>query len=82
MDHPDIERFITAKHNENFLTGFNISVGITDEFMDCLQKHKKFPLRYNGKVYEEIDPVALWDMIMRSTWDWAEPGVLFIDSIQ
>jgi ribonucleoside-diphosphate reductase alpha chain len=82
VDHPDIERFITAKHNENFLTGFNISVGITDEFMDCLQKHKKFPLRYNGKVYEEIDPVALWDMIMRSTWDWAEPGVLFIDTIQ
>lgn len=81
VDHPDIERFITCKHNEHSLTGFNISVGITDDFMDCLQKKKPFALRYEGKVYEEIDPVALWDMIMRSTWDWAEPGCLFIDTI-
>ncbi len=81
VDHPDIERFITAKHNSTNLTGFNISVGVTDEFMDCLQKRKPFALRYDGKVYEEIDPVALWDMIMRSTYDWAEPGVLFIDTI-
>ena len=81
VDHPDIERFISCKHNETALTGFNISVGITDEFMECLIKKKPFALRFEGKVYEEIDPVALWDMIMRSTWDWAEPGVLFIDTI-
>ena len=81
VDHPDIERFITAKQNENFLTGFNVSVGITDEFMECLQKKKPFALRYDGRTYEEIDPVALWDMIMRSTYDWAEPGVIFVDTI-
>ena len=81
VDHPDIERFITCKHNEHSLTGFNISVGITDDFMECLLKKKPFALKYEGKVYEEIDPVALWDMIMRSTWDWAEPGCLFIDTI-
>lgn len=81
IDHPDIEQFITAKQNSTSLTGFNISVGVTDEFMRCLKEERPFPLTYEGKVYKEVDPVALWDMIMRSTWDWAEPGVLFIDTI-
>ncbi len=81
VDHPDVEQFITAKNNSDKLTGFNVSVGVTDKFMIHLQKKKSFPLRYEGKVYKEVDPVALWDMIMRSTWDWAEPGVLFIDRI-
>jgi len=81
IDHPDIEQFITAKHDSTSLTGFNISVGVTDEFMRCLATGTPFPLQYNGTVYREVDPVALWDMIMRSTWDWAEPGVLFIDTI-
>ena len=81
IDHPDIEQFITAKQNSTALTGFNISVGVTDEFMECLKEERPFSLTYEGKVYKEVDPVALWDMIMRSTWDWAEPGVLFIDTI-
>jgi len=81
VDHPDIEQFITAKNDGTSLTGFNISVGITDEFMRCLEKKEPFPLQFEGRVHEEVDPVALWDMIMRSTWDWAEPGVLFIDTI-
>ena len=79
IDHPDIEQFITAKHDSTTLTGFNISVGVTDKFMNHLAEGKPFPLEFEGKVYKEVDPVALWDMIMRSTWDWAEPGVLFID---
>ena len=81
VDHPDIEQFITAKNDGTSLTGFNISVGVTDEFMRCLEKKEPFPLQFEGRVHEEVDPVALWDMIMRSTWDWAEPGVLFIDTI-
>ena len=80
-DHPDIEQFISAKHNSDKLTGFNISIGVTDEFMHHLDAKRPFPLKYNGQVYKEVDPVALWDMIMRSTWDWAEPGILFIDQI-
>ena len=79
VDHPDCEQFITAKHDSTTLTGFNISVGITDEFMNHLDAGKPFPLRFEGKVYKEVDPVALWDMIMRSTYDWAEPGVVFLD---
>lgn len=81
VDHPDIEQFITAKNDGSKLLGFNISVGITDEFMECLEAKKPFKLRFNGEVHREVDPVAIWDMIMRSTWDWAEPGVLFIDTI-
>ena len=81
IDHPDIEQFITAKANSDKLTGFNVSIGVTDEFMEHLKAKMPFPLRYNGKVYKEVDPVALWDMVMRGTWDWAEPGVLFIDRI-
>ena len=81
IDHPDIELFIAAKQNSDKLTGFNISVGVTDEFMQHLRTGKPFPLRFNGRVYKEVDPNALWDMIMRGTWDYAEPGVLFLDTI-
>lgn len=81
IDHPDIEDFINAKHNSDRLTGFNISVGVTDEFMEHLENEWPFPLCFEGKVYKEVDPVALWDMIMRSTWDWAEPGVIFLDQV-
>jgi ribonucleoside-diphosphate reductase alpha chain len=81
VDHPDIEEFIRAKQNEDKLTGFNISVGVTDEFMQCLALHQPFKLRFGGQVYKEVNAHALWETIMRSTWDWAEPGVLFIDTI-
>ena len=81
IDHPDIEEFITAKNNSDKLTGFNISIGVTDKFMRCLEDGEPFPLEYQGEVYKEVDPENLWDMVMRSTWDWAEPGVLFIDTI-
>lgn len=81
VDHPDIVEFINAKKNQSDLTGFNISVAITDEFMECLSKGKPFMLRFGGNNYHEIDPVELWEQIMLNTWDWAEPGVLFIDQI-
>ena len=83
VDHPDIEEFIRAKRNSDRLTGFNISVGITDEFMDAVTSGAEvFELRFEGKVYKQINPQKLWDDIMLSTWDWAEPGVLFIDRIK
>lgn len=63
------------------LSGFNVSVGITDEFMRCLRTGDGFRLQFGGEVYKTVDAGALWEMIMRSTWDWAEPGVLFIDTI-
>ena len=81
VDHPDIEVFIRAKQNANELTNFNISIGITDEFMECVVNNTQFQLKFNDKVYNEINAVALWDEIMRANWDWAEPGVLFIDRV-
>jgi len=81
VDHPDIEEFIAAKNNQTKLTGFNLSIAITDEFMNCVCADKTFNLRFDGKVYKTIRAKDLWDTIMRSTWDWAEPGVLFIDRI-
>lgn len=63
------------------LTGFNISLAITDEFMECMIDDKPFTLQFNGQKYREVDSSGLWEKIMRSTWDWAEPGALFIDRI-
>lgn len=81
VDHPDIRHFIRAKRNETRLTNFNISIAVTDEFMYCLKEGLGFDLRFNGTVYERVDARNLWAEIMRNTWDWAEPGVLFIDRI-
>lgn len=79
--HPDIREFIHAKRNEGKLTGFNISVGITDDFMAALDCNQPYDLRFEGEVFETVDPRELWEEIMQSTWDWAEPGVLFLDTI-
>ena len=83
VDHPDIYDFVRAKRNSTRLTGFNISVGITDEFMRALKSEDdSFDLTFEGKVYDTISAKKLWNEIMESTWDWAEPGVLFIDRIE
>jgi ribonucleoside-diphosphate reductase alpha chain len=81
VDHPDIMEFIHAKRNSTRLTRFNISVGVTDAFMEAVRKGTEFPLKWRGRIKDKVDARALWDDIMRSTWDWAEPGVLFIDRI-
>ncbi len=81
VDHPDIEEFIHAKRNDNNLTRFNISIGITDGFMSAVLNETDFNLKWRGRIVKTVSAKALWDSIMRSTWDWAEPGVLFIDRI-
>lgn len=81
IDHPDIEEFITCKSNSHNLTNFNISVLVTDEFMQAVATDSMFQLRFNGRVFSQVKARYLWDKIMRQTWDYAEPGVLFIDRI-
>ena len=81
VDHPDIELFIRAKNNSTELTQFNISVGVTDKFMEAVKADEDFDLEFEGRVYKTVSARALWDDILRSTWDWAEPGILFIDRI-
>lgn len=80
IDHPDIEEFIHAKRNSEALNGFNLSVAVTDQFMQHLETGDPFPLKFNGATYGCVNPRTLWDTLMRSAWDWSEPGVFFIDT--
>jgi ribonucleoside-diphosphate reductase alpha chain len=73
VDHPDIEEFIHSKQNRTELTAFNISIGITDKFMEAVVAGDMFDLVFEGRRFKEIHAPTLWEMIMRSTWDWAEP---------
>ena len=81
VDHPDIEEFIRAKQNKFNLTNFNVSIAVTDKFMEAVCNNEGFDLVWGGRKYRTINARNLWNEIMRSTWDWAEPGVLFIDRI-
>jgi ribonucleoside-diphosphate reductase alpha chain len=80
-DYPGRFQLVEALQETLKLTGFNLSIGVTDEFMECLAAQRPFELKFGGRVYNKVDPVELWETVMRSTWDWAEPGVLFIDTI-
>lgn len=80
-DHPDIEEFITAKQTPGRLTNFNLSVLATDPFMVAVKNDEEWPLQFNGKVERTVRARALWDKIMHATYDFAEPGVIFIDRI-
>jgi ribonucleoside-diphosphate reductase alpha chain len=80
-DHPDIEDFIAAKADPKRLRMFNLSVLVTDDFMAAVNEGRDWPLIFDGKTYRTIRAQALWDQIMRSTYDYAEPGVIFIDRI-
>ncbi|MCH2075825.1 MAG: adenosylcobalamin-dependent ribonucleoside-diphosphate reductase [Rhodobacteraceae bacterium] len=80
-DHPDIEYFIEAKSDAARLRMFNVSVLVTDPFMDAVKTDADWDLVFNGKVYRTIRARDLWDKIMQSTFDYAEPGVIFIDRI-
>ena len=80
-DHPDIEQFITAKSDPARLRMFNMSVLVTDPFMEAVKADKSWELIYDGKVYKTVNARDLWNTIMQSTYDYAEPGVIFIDRI-
>ncbi len=80
-DHPDIEEFISAKSDSARLRNFNLSVLVTDAFMAAVRGGAPWDLKFDGVIYRTVDAGALWDRIMRGAYDYAEPGVIFIDRI-
>ena len=80
-DHPDIEAFIDAKRDPARLRMFNLSVLVTDPFMEAVRDDDDWNLVFDGTVYRSLKARALWDRIMQATYDVAEPGVIFIDRI-
>ncbi len=80
-DHPDIEDFIAAKADSARLRMFNLSVLITDPFMEAVKADGPWELTFGDRVYKTVQARDLWNRIMRATYDYAEPGVIFIDRI-
>jgi ribonucleoside-diphosphate reductase alpha chain len=80
-DHPDIEAFIDAKSQPGRLRNFNLSVLVTDDFLAAVRADQPWALKFGGKVYRTLPARALWERIMRATYDFAEPGVVFIDRV-
>ncbi|MFY2825647.1 adenosylcobalamin-dependent ribonucleoside-diphosphate reductase [Ruegeria sp. MALMAid1280] len=80
-DHPDIEQFITAKSDPARLRMFNMSVLVTDPFMEAVKADGPWELVFGDKVYHTVQARDLWNKIMQATYDYAEPGVIFIDRI-
>src|SRR5579862_9892065 len=80
-EHPDIEAFIDAKREPGRLRMFNLSVLVTDAFMAAVKSDASWPLVFGGTIYRTVRARELWDRIMQATYDYAEPGVIFIDRI-
>ena len=79
--HPDIEIFIDAKRAGDRLRNFNLSVLVTDAFMNAVESDLSWDLKFDGKLYRTVPARVLWDRIMTATYDAAEPGVIFIDRV-
>lgn len=80
-DHPDIEDFIKAKQDAGRLRMFNMSVLVSDAFIEAVKGDDPWDLRFEDTVYATVSARDLWDSIMRATYAYAEPGVIFIDRI-
>ena len=80
-DHPDIEAFIEAKREPGRLRMFNLSVLVSDAFMRAVKEDAAWELTFAGEDYKSLPARDLWDKIMRATYAYAEPGVIFIDRI-
>jgi ribonucleoside-diphosphate reductase alpha chain len=80
-DHPDIVDFIEAKRDKGRLRNFNVSVLVSDAFMEAVAADGRWPLRFGGTIHRTVRATELWRKIMQATYDVAEPGVIFIDRV-
>jgi ribonucleoside-diphosphate reductase alpha chain len=83
VDHPDVLEFITAKQNPQFLSNFNVSVAVTDEFMQTVEADGEYGLinPRNKEKVKTLKAKPVWDLIARCAWGSGDPGVVFIDEI-
>ncbi len=83
IDHPDVLNFIVLKENEGTLRNFNISVGITDAYMNAFKANKDYPLisPRNGKPVGKLNAKAVWNLIVTMAWKTGDPGLVFLDRI-
>jgi ribonucleoside-diphosphate reductase alpha chain len=81
VSHPDIEEFVRAKQTPGVLTKFNISVLVDDAFMSAVYHGETYDLTFNGEVHKRVRARDLYDLIMQSTYNRAEPGILFRDTM-
>jgi len=83
VDHPDILEFITAKEKEGILMNFNISVGVTDAFMNAVENDENYNLinPRNGQLVKQLRARDAWDLIVTMSWRTGDPGLIFLDEI-
>lgn len=81
VGHPDVYEFIKAKREDGRLRQFNLSLLVTDKFMATLDRDGDWPLAFGGTIYSTVKASHIWNLVMSSTYDYAEPGVLFVDRI-
>jgi len=83
VDHPDIMTFITCKNNKKELNNFNISVGITDQFMAAVEQKGDYDLidPHSGKMAGRLSAAAVYDELIKQAWETGDPGIIFIDEI-
>jgi len=81
VDHPDIIEFISCKEKSDELNNFNISIGITDEFMQALAQEREFELRFKGRVYQKLPAKEIFEEVIEHAWANGEPGIVFLDRI-
>ena len=83
VDHPDIMEFITAKQNPTFLSNFNVSVAVTDEFLKAMEEDEPYWLinPRNKENVKQLKAKEVWNIIAHSAWASGDPGVVFIDEI-
>ena len=83
VDHPDIEEFINAKRKPGMLENFNVSVAVTDTFMDAVAKDQDFELinPRNKRIMKKVKAKDLWNQMINAAWECGDPGIIFIDEI-
>lgn len=81
VHHPDILHFVNAKKNSTALTNFNVSVAVSDEFMEAVTNDGLYELRFGDVGFGQVRALDVWSVIMENNWDYAEPGVIFMDRV-